>query len=450
VLIQFAVENFLSFRDKIVFSMLAPEQTAVDGKGCVERGGYKLLRCAALYGANAAGKSNFIKAIEFARNLTINGTRQGESTHTTSFKLNESSKQQASLFDFELLLGDVRYSYGFRLTAESVLEEWLYKSEHPDTEELLFERHSDGHNSPTSTFNFNGMLRTNQERSQFIQFVSQGTRRNQLFLAEAAQRNVYELEPLFNWFKYNLAVIEPTSKYSGLALRAEQEPEFREFLSRFLRDADTGIATITTKRLELDRIFDKIPNKDLEVINSALTRGPILDDERFIIRESGKTFSVTMQTLHQGNNNTPIPFDIEEESDGTRRLMHLAPALHARVGDNARLLCVDELDRSLHPLMTRRFVSDFLQNTRLQFEQLIFTTHDTNLLSRELIPPDSVWFAEKDQQGVSHLYPLSNFKQEQLAQLSGSLEAGYLNGRFGAIPFFADRERLGWFSDEEQ
>lgn len=424
MLIQFVVENFLSFRDKTVFSMLAPDHVKADGIYCIERGGLKLLRCAALYGANAAGKSNLFKALGFSKWLISHGVRPNDAIILSPFKLDEQTARLPTQIEFEILIDDRRYSYGFRLDAQAISQEWLYCTDTSGQEELLFERQAPEHEPNQLEFNFGNALQKTPERSQFIQFVAQGTRRNQLFLTEAGERNIHELRAIFDWFSLGLYPIFPDSLRGDLAGHIESNPELGSFVGKYLQYADTGITGITTKKFKAS-VF----SGPLEIF----IPGPALHLKTYHITGSGQN----------------VEFNLDEESDGTQRLAHLAPILYKGAELSTRTYCIDEIDRSLHPLMTRRFISDFIQSEHMRSSQLIFTTHDTNLLSRKVLPLESIWFVEKNRQGASHLYPLSDFKREQLEQLGNSLEAGYLNGRFGAIPFFADRERLGWFNDGE-
>lgn len=440
MLVQFAVENFMSFRDKVVFSLRALEgapasQAYVDGQGL------RLLRCAAIYGANASGKSNLVRALTFCQQLVLSGKKSNERIPVKPFRLDPESTRGPSQFEFELLLSGAIYSYGFRIDAETVLEEWLFRTPSGRDEELVFERRFESANPERAAFDFGPVLSTDTNRLQFVGFVGEGTRRNQLFLYEAVERNVVEFEPVLNWFRGGLKLITPETKYTSLVQRVHEDPGFRMFLGSYLAGADTGIAGLTTRKSDLGRIPGMPPEAQESVVRS------FMFSERMLTTEEGRFIDVDLRTQHRDSHGQEVQFAVDEESDGTRRLMHLAPSLHPS-GQAAGTSVIDELDRSLHPLLTRKFVRDFLSGNPQSHEQLIFTTHDTNLLSRDLLPAEAVWFVEKDPKGCSHLYSLAEFDPAQLEQLGDSLEAGYLSGRFGAIPFFADRKKLGWTPGE--
>ncbi|MFL5355862.1 AAA family ATPase [Archangium sp.] len=447
MLVQFAVENFMSFRDKAVFSLRALEG-APASPAYVDSHGLRLLRCAAIYGANASGKSNLVRALTFCHQLVLTGTKSNEKIAVKPFRLDPESTRGPSQFEFELLLSGAIYSYGFRIDAETVQEEWLFRTATGRDEELVFERRFESANPERAAFEFGSALSTDASRLQFVGFVGEGTRRNQLFLHEAVERNVVELEPVLKWFRGSLKLIEPDSPYDSLVQRVHEEPGFRVFLGSYLASADTGIAGLTTMKSEVPP-QPGMGIETLEILALGLIglQGRVTSAERTVTREEGKLMALNLRTQHRDSHGQEVQFAVDEESDGTRRLMHLAPSLHP-VEQAARTSVIDELDRSLHPLLTRKFVRDFLSANPQSQEQLIFTTHDTNLLSRDLLPAEAVWFVEKDPTGCSHLYSLAEFDPAQLEQLGDSLEAGYLSGRFGAIPFFADRKKLGWTPGE--
>ncbi|KYF81268.1 hypothetical protein BE17_04445 [Sorangium cellulosum] len=417
LLLQFVVENFLSFRDKAVLSLVA-----VDGVPHAENqvarldAGQRVLKCAAIYGANASGKSNLVKALQFAQRLVVTGTKSGEPTGVTPFKLGEQA-DAPSRFEFELGMAGRRYSYGFVAAPRAILSEWLF--EHDGTQERrVFERSYDESRTGRPRIELGDALLSDPGRRQFLGFVAEGTRDNQLFLTEASERNVLELAHVTRWFRTGIHVVLPDSTFADLATRVAQEPSFKAFIESFLSGADTGVASL-----------------DVEPVAS-----------------STGAVEHRIHLVHPGAAGRRVAFPLEEESDGTRRLLHIAPFVYEigqQRGAAARVYAIDELDRSLHPLLTRAFIQSFLSVAPAAgFGQLIFTTHDTNLLDVRLLSRDSIWFVQKDAAGASSLYALSEFKGAQLEQLAGHLEQGYLQGRFGAVPFFGDPRRLGWMKVE--
>lgn len=406
MLIQFAVENFLSFRDKTVLSMVASDDTRHEGHVVTLPDGTRVLRCAALYGANASGKSNLIKALRFARELIISGVRPGKSIPTRPFKLLEALRAETRC-EFEIWANDYRYSYGFVTDARHVVSEWLYRRNR-EGEQMMFERQGKHGAVEIKLGNVFGKAKSR------VEFVAEGTRPEQLFLSETEERNVVQTSAVGHWFRQRLDTIAPTLSFEEeLPRLVQRSPEFGGYLANYLRTAGTGVGGL---RAQLE-----------ELAGEAFTR------------------LLTQRTLSTGNT---VEFEVSEESDGTRRLLDFAALLfvieHAQ-GPNSYVIAIDEIERSLHPLLTRQFLGDYLKLSA-NSGQLLFTTHDTDLLDLGLLRPDEIWFAEKDAEHASRLYSLAEFKADQLAKLGDRLEDGYLNGRFGAIPFLGTREQLGLVS----
>jgi AAA15 family ATPase/GTPase len=445
MLIQFVVENFLSFRDKQILSMRAPEPGAArigaafeEGKQqTVRAGGEEILRCAVLYGANASGKSNLVRALDFVRSLILDGTASNTPIARHPFKLDPACSARPSRFELVFVHDDVLYSYGFALDSERIHAEWLYRG--PEgSDELLFRRELDAA-SGQYVFEVGDALASEPVRKQFYEFLHQGTRAHQLFLHEAQERNAPELDAPLTWFRHRLLVIYPHESFVGLPAHVADEPAFADFLSSLLARADTGISQVFAEK----RIFQ----------SEALWKQSValLDGRDFVVMPSGSLVrtrepqeveNIELKTFHTGGNVRAL-FGFDEESEGTQKLMLLAPVLHRDPRSASSVYVFDELDRSFHPLLTRFFLQEFLNaNDGDKATQLICTTHDTSLLDVNLLPPSSIWFVEKDREGSSHLYSLDEFDESQIAALRDQTEEGYLAGRFGAIPFFGNRQRL--------
>ena len=221
--------------------------------------------------------------------------------------------------------------------------------------------------------------------------------------------------------------------------------------------AGTGIEKVDKITIDLDfeRHFSRLPMAERENLIQKISE---LDEDFAIVADnnSGKKYIlvkseddsiklVVLVTQHRHENGKLIDFSIDEESEGTQRLINLIPSLFLLQGDDEHVIFIDELDRRLHPLLSRLFVKKAI-NCRGKENQLIFTTHDTNLLDLELFRRDEIWFVEKDRQGSSTIYSLAEFKTRPDLKI----EKGYLNGRFGAIPFLGNPESLGWHSQERE
>ncbi len=446
MLIQFSVGNFLSFDEEQIFSMVAAggDQHPSHLVPNVPRQGEAVLRIAALYGANGAGKSNLVQAMQFAKSLIIEGTRGREAIPVRPFKLGKDAGRP-SKFEFTFTAQGVLYNYGFRLDKVSVQEEWLFAT--PKSREvLLFQRalEPDGKNE----FEFGAALTGRaKKRAQFLEFVAEGTRPNQLFLSEALQRNVTEIQPVIEWFQKSLLILSAETPAVHLEMNVHEDEALTAFLQAVLQATGTGVEQVKTREAVFD--MERLPaamfmaREQLEAQLKAADAvtlnvyGP--KEERLTLKRGAdnKIVQVLLQMLHRGKEGQLVELSMEEESDGTQRIANLVPALFLLKQNPDQVLVIDELDRRLHPFLSRFFVQAAIDGDQLQ-SNLIFTTHDANLLDLDLLRRDEVWFVEKDNGGASHLYSLVEFKTRPDLKI----EKGYLSGRFGAVPFVKEVHTL--------
>jgi len=437
MLIQFAAENFRSLHHRTELNM-----RALDNKGGQVTQTFddlEILRCAALYGANASGKSNLIKAMAFAKQLIVDGTgRRAAEIGTQPFRLADCGRKPST---FEFFFVDATksiYGYRFAVTKTAVIEEELVRLNEP--KETVFSRKG-------SDFSFGASLKKSIPDHKFLDFVGQGTRPNQLFFYEANERGLDFFKPLREWFTNTLTIVHPSTRVWPLVRYVHNDASFGSFLQKSLRWADIGISDIKT----FSQALSEAEQKSFDAANSLepdVLRGVLKLMEPHGL--GGSSFYPTLRKKGDFNvwdfNSTyeqNEPFLLEDESDGTVRLLDLIPVLYyAR--HNPVVFVVDELDRSLHTLLAQKLVEAFLALDKECSSQLIFSTHDTNLLDCNQLRPDCVWFVEKDKSGATRTYSLAEFKPEQLQELCGNLERGYLDGRFGGIPFLGDPKKLGW------
>lgn len=447
MLIRLSIENYSSFKDEVVLN-LAPVKSRVMKDHIIKSEKGKkiyILPVACIYGANASGKTNFVKAIEFAQEFIVDGTKPNAVTGVKSNLLASIDNQHPSRFEFIFKHQDVVYTFGFVVDEKIVYEEWLF-AYYTNQESRLYERITENGKAILKS----GERLTAGNKPGFIDFIAQGTRPNQLFLTEAIQKNVDILKPVMDWFENGLVVIKPESKYLGLTAHVIDNKSFENFLCGILRVADVGIDGIDIEEelFDIDKHLKGIEKKDREDILRKMSsaefsrlyiQGP---DRTSIIQkkgEDGKLFFNKLRTKHKKSDGSVVPFDTDYESDGTKRLMDLAPMLF-NFWNKERVYVIDELDRSLHTMIARLFLEMCVHNKegKERKSQYIITTHDTNLLDRNLLRKDEIWFMEKDCDGLSHLTSLADYKISQ----GLNYENGYLNGRFGAIPLIGDWEKL--------
>ncbi len=452
MLIQFSVANYKSFHGETTFSFL-PAKRIVDHKDhliCDEAGKtVEVLPVAAIFGANASGKSNLVDAIRFAKKLILKGSSEFEQIQTNPFKLDLESITQPSLFEFSLKHEGVVYTYGFKVTATEVKEEWLY-AVYEQRRVLLFERVS---GEVPMVIKAGSSLAKSSSNMKQLRFIEKSTRKNQLFLKKLSENNNEIISPLMKWFQYHLEIMSPNYKANNIVLRAHDDKTFIDYISGFLRLADTGIHQLIclSEDFDVDRHFGYMPEpiradivEKMNTIDSeekmALLNQKSNSNQRDAVLIDGiKRKYLNLNTEHVTTEGEPISFDLDDESDGTIRLMDYSPVIYD-LQKNDKTYIIDELDRSLHPHLTRLLIESHLKGSSKQNVrgQLLFTTHESSLLDLELLRPDEIWFMEKDKGYSSHLTSLSDYKIRKDLRI----ERNYLIGRFGAIPFIGNLNEL--------
>ncbi len=402
-----------------------------------------LVRVAAIYGANASGKSNVIKALAYMSSAVQNSQRRWPPEGPIPrepFLLDPQSKIDPSSFDVDLQIRGVRFHYGFTLNDQEISEEWLdaYPSgSKPTRKQMWFKREG-------KAFTFGNKLGGDNRAIERL------TRPNSLFLSAAAQNNHEILLPVYKWFAEHFRYVPKErgdlnietakmcrdetlkSPVLGMLQLADlgvvgldvRETEHELALPTFERGADAEIRAVAEEANEaVRRLFAKIEEKMKGV--GILDKEPVLG------------------FIHTGSAKGGVTLGEHNESDGTLAFFGLlGPALGAVKSDGT--ICVDELDASLHPLLALevvRLFNDPKLNPR--GAQIIFTTHDTNLLDKASLRRDQIWFTEKDAEGSTHLYPLTDFKPRK----NENLERGYLQGRYGAVPFIGSTD---FFANNQQ
>jgi uncharacterized protein len=421
MLIEFRVTNFRSFKETQVLSLVASSDTSLPENTIQSEalGKLRLNRSAVVYGANASGKSNLVAALQFVRrfvltSVTTRSLREvresyGEnSIPVFSFLLNRETREAPSEFELVFIQQGVRYQYGFQVDQRRVHREWLiaYPFGQP---QRWFERtlKEDG--------DYEWIFRSKQFRGE-KQRITDVTRADALYLSVGATFKLEQLADVYNWFA-NLRITFPPDRLrvrsSITAQRAHRDQEFHKRVLNLLTHADVGIVGFTVE----------------EIADESLVQRSLFSETD---RPSPRRVRYEVTLAHQGSGHEePALLPFEEESRGTQQLFEMAPRL-IDVLDRGNVLIVDELDSSLHPVLTRKLVEMFHDpKVNCNGAQIIFNTHDVTLLDQSLFRRDQIWFAEKDREGATHLYSLLEFsprKEEALAK-------GYLQGRYGAIPF---------------
>lgn len=439
MLVQVSVENFKSIEEEVVFKMMASGLSGHSSHKAptVFNEPKELLRLGAIYGANASGKTNFIEAIQFAQELIVEGTQHGESIKVNSFKLSKEYSNQPTTIEFIIYLKEELYTYGFSVSKDEVLEEWLFAQKPGAKERKLFERVSRDDQAVVET---GKSLEEKDYTAKVLQHTARTTRINQLFLHSLVDKNHSGTRALMEWFADSLEIIPAVSKYTHLTMRATKDREFTDFISNILKKVGTGVERVETisRKIDLKRDLNFLPEAfredlstkllELEDGNAAYISSELF--QRVFEKNEGEVLEHRLVTVHKDKEGNEVNFDIEEESDGTLRLLHLAPLL-VDARSESKVVFIDELDRRMHPLLSRTLIQLFDEiNDGKNNSQLVFTSHDTNLFDQDLLRRDELWLVEKNKYGATKLKSLLEFKIRN----DKKLDKDYLLGRFGGIP----------------
>ncbi len=407
MLISFSFENFYSFKDEQEFSMIASNRKELfncEENVCSIGEDLELLKSAVIYGANASGKSNLLKAFDFFKNLIFRSIGDNVIIGFLPFLLNKETQLKNAWFELSFFLKNKIYRYGFELSKDEIIEEWLYVKE--QRESKVFYRKKD---DIEITDKYKILLELKNKKM---------VRKNSLLLNLAAQFNDPTCNEIINWFlNFNVISGIDDRLYKNYTNERILDPQVKAKALSLLQVADFGIEEI-----------------DLEITNK--TKEPVLsNDKKTPISKPDYNLLSTRNVLNTEGiviDSIKTPFEYFE-SEGTKKFYHLlGPILNTL--ETGKVLVIDEFDVKLHPLLTQRLVKLFNSEINVNNAQLIFATQDTHLLDGNLFRRDQIWFTEKDKFGVSHLYPLTDFKPRN----DENLEKNYIAGKYGAIPFLGD------------
>ena len=427
MIISFSVENWMSFRDRATLSMVATrERQHRERIARLTRYQMRVLPVMALYGANASGKTNLFKALSFVKAQVVKGTQPDRRIPVVPFLLDKECAKQPSRFELEALIDDVVYALSFSVTRDTVVEERLVRVG-STTERTLYHREH-------GKIRFDPSLDTD---SQFLKFAFRGTRANQLFLTNSVSQNVDQFKPIYDWFKDTLEMVDPDTRFGGDGpLFLEENHPFTVNMNEMLRILDTGISQLSSKQVPFDTIDfpDDMKNELQDQVNegeSALVLGPV--NKYVVTRENGELSVMKRVTVHRMTDGTETSFEVDQESDGSQRLIDLLPAfLDLSDGDSNKVYVIDEVDRSLHTLLTRRLIEDYLAACTAETRtQLLLTTHDALLMDQRWLRRDEMWVTERGATGGSSFLSFSEYPD---VRYDKDIRKSYLQGRLGGIP----------------
>lgn len=418
MLTNFTVKNYRSFKLERTFSMEA-SSIKEHKASVINKGKYSLLPLAVLYGANAGGKSNLIKAISTMLSIVRNSVRlnEGDALQYDPFALDESSDSKPTLFEIQFINGEVLYRYGFEYNKTDIISEWLYEKRFGEKEYSLFMRSRD-------------IIEVSDKRFPEGLGKEDLTNSNRLFLSLVAQLKGEKSNLIMGWFgKCNVLSGIASEGYEAFTLGM-----FFEHLNgsdeaqEFFRTLQLGFTRFSVNKVDLPKeTLDNTPKLIREQLEQDLATGNFVE-------------SITTHNVYNDNGLVIGERNFHKdqiESEGTKKVIEISGPIFDTLNEGKTLI-VDELDAKLHPLLTRNIVLLFMDPEKNPHgAQLIFATHDTNLLDLDIIRRDQIWFAEKDKVESTDIFSLVEFKDEDGKKVRNDrdIKRDYIRGRYGAIPF---------------
>jgi len=421
MLVEFSVNNFKSIKNTIKFSMLTSSK---DTGNCFSHRNYNLLQSSIIYGANASGKSNFLRAMAFMGNFILNKYKILQSTDILPhepFKLCDDTEDSSSTFEIVFFISETKYRYGFEIDNKQVYSEWLFADKKGKEAKLFFRDTEESEYVNSNKFKEGNVFFDKKEEKTKVSS-------NQLFIWKCDQNDGEISKSILKWFnKFNMIDGMDHKGYIDFTMKQMENNTFKNEITNLVQTADIGIE-------DLKVVEEEIP---IEIIESL----PLSESMKNNLINDGGAKSVRLNTMHtkydkDGNNIGEVVFELEkEESKGTRKFFAMsAPILDTL--KNGKILIIDELDASLHPILTQHLIKLFHNEAiNTKQAQLIFATHDTNLLNRNIFRRDQIWLTEKDNYSSTDIYSLAELKNVRKKE---DFETQYIQGKYGAIPYLGE------------
>ncbi len=426
MLISFAIQNWMSFRDPAEFSLIASREQQ-HGRRLTRLNKFRMraLPIAAVYGGNASGKTNLFKALAFAKHFIVRGCQQDAMIPIETFELDKDFRSKPASFTFEILVNDDIYEFSFAVTASEVVEEKLIKIL-STSEKVLYHRIMHDLNP-----RFHSSV-----RNQRLKFAFEGTRDNQLFLTNSVSQKIDTFKHIYDWFAKTLILVAPDARFNAFEKFISEDSPLYNRMNLILPKLDTGITTLGGEEVSFDTL--QIPDILKQELREKTTDKTTIKlnerDEKLVVsRENGKLVVKKLYTYHQDAQGNKVRFEMKQESDGSKRIMDLLPAfLDLTANQSSSVYIIDELDRSLHTLLTKQLISIYLGNCSSSTRnQMIFTTHDLMLMNQSLLRRDEMWITKRKNDGSSQLISFAEFDD---IRNDKDIRKSYLQGRMGGIP----------------
>ncbi|OQX74765.1 MAG: hypothetical protein B6D61_11330 [Bacteroidetes bacterium 4484_249] len=448
MLIRFVIENLFSFGERKEFTTIPNKRLRTLEHHNYNIEGFSILKTSSIYGANGSGKSNFIKSLNLFQELIVR-EKIPLRLKDSKFKFNNPADCKDQVFVIEFIQEKKVFYYEIILNENIIVTEELYLSGlGKKDDKLIYKRRTNEKGKTHITF-----LKEfeKDEKSQLLKTIllEEFVKPDEPILKLLSNReNKYlrNVKIAFKWFYDTLQIITPYSKPMALANKIDIDKEFKEYAKDLMSSFNLGITELVSEKKELKEFFGEDNEKELDKLISDVENSPENmiglrsneGDELIIIKENEKIWVKTLRIGHIGKRDKLVLFNLGEESDGTVRLLDFIPAFKSIISDE-KVFIIDEIERSVHPLLIKELVKKFSLDPNTK-GQLIFTTHESNLLDQKIFRQDEIWFTEKNKDGSTDLYSLNDFKEHKTIDI----QKGYLDGRYGSIPFLGNLQDLNW------
>jgi uncharacterized protein len=444
MLLKFYCSNFKSIKDEVEFNMFAGSYKRHE-EHLISYRDKSILRTAAIYGTNGSGKTNLLLALQFLHRLVANGTKDiNEVLNVPVFKLSD-CKNRPTKFEIDFLNENKRFNYQIDILNEIIVREELIEVTSENSEVIIFKRK---YQNKKTSLTIAPNRDKNQKEKLREEIYSEELRENQTFFNEAINKKISEVQLPFDWFSKKLKFVSldelinnSHSNYTthGLASTFMLDDDFLSVSKNIIKRANVGIEDFKVIEVSLSELKAKGLKLPSILENELLTKSNvglelIHEGELYSsFRVDNEIKFVKLSTLHKNSNGELIEFKFSEESKGVQRLFELLPAIYRSV-HKGEIFIVDEIETSFHPVLIKEILNLYLDTKPNLSGQIIFTTHESHLLNLDLFRQDEIWFCEKDPNGSTKLYSLSEFRP----RFDKDIRKGYLEGQFGYIPFLGD------------
>lgn len=449
MLVRCVFDNLYSFGTQKEFNMFPRPRYRTHSQHKYDFEGFELLKLASLYGANGAGKSNLVKSVELLQGIVLK-EQIPIRIKETLFKFREKEDSESQLLAIEFINKGVAFYYALKLNGDLIENEELYISGLGKTDDkLIFERFSSNN---STQIKFLDPFEKDRESQVLKKVIEKNlTKHNKPILKLLSTLDnpfLDDTKLAFDWFDNCLQIISPNARPMALAHKIDKDEEFKSYTKDIMCSFNIGVKNIETEKIEIHDFFGEDNTDQMEELIRELKDSPKKmiglssreGNELVVVEENDNIYVKQLKIEHVGKSNITAKFELDEESDGTIRLLDFIPAFK-NVVSKRKVYLIDEIERSIHPLLIKELVKKFSFDHDT-LGQLIFTTHESNLLDQEIFRQDEIWFAEKDKNGCTDLYSLSDFKEHNTIDV----RKGYLSGRYGSIPFLANLQDLNWHS----